>query len=214
MGSARFGLLACGILAACAGPQVQPTKHYASEMLAGKRVVFVPLAVSDPLGDERTGILLSDTTRSIASAAACQKISESWGAGTLLCVREESGKRAPELVEIERLFALDKPIPKSALSALGEKSKAQYALLFRPESVSSSHEVSRELDFRTTPFFAGAGPAVFGTSVIVAAIVGANTVHYKTVSDAELGYTVAETPPAAPILEKIMVSLGDEVLDE
>jgi hypothetical protein len=150
------------------------------------------------------------------------------------------------LVEIENLFARDKPIPKSALTALRASSKAQYALLFRPESVSSSHEVSRELNFHTTPLLHGGGLAVLGTSAVVAAIVGVNTAHYKTVSDAELSYTLsaslvdldtgallkvgvfsgsasrtekrslgfAETPPAAPILEEIMVSLGDEVLDE
>jgi hypothetical protein len=246
MGSARFGLLACWMLTACAGPQVQPTKHYTGEMLTGKRVVFVPLAVSDPLGDERTGIMLSDTTRSVASAGACQELSQSWDDGTLLCVREESGKRAPELVEMERLFAGDKPIPRSAMTALREKSKARYALLFRPESVSSSHEVSRELDFHTTPLYAGAGVPVLGTTMIVAAMVGADTAHHKTVSDTELSYTLsaslvdldtgtllkvgvfsgsasrteerslgfAETPPAAPILQKIMIALGDEVLDE
>lgn len=255
MGPGRFALLACGLLLGChsvdaagrriSGPEVQRTKHYAGKTLAGKRVVFVPLAVSDALGDERTGIMLSDKTRSLASASACQEISQSWGDGTLLCVHERAGKRAPELVEVELLFALDKPIPESAWTALRDKSKAQYALLFRPEGVSSSNEVDRELDFFSTPLVAGSA-ATLGTSAVVAAIVGASTVRHKTVSETEVTYTLsaslvdlhtgellkvgvysgsdsrteerslgfAEAPPAAPILEDIMVSLGEEVLDD
>lgn len=244
--------LAIGTLVGChgvdrqgrpvSGPEVQVTKHYRADELAGKRVVFVPLAVSDALGNERTGIMLSDKTRAVASAGACQEVAESWRSGTLVCVREKEGTRAPELLELEGLFAKDAPIPERVWVNLRQKSSAQYALLFRPESVSSSHEVRETLEGTSTPVIGG---QVLPTTALVSVLVFSATARPVHVSDTELSYTVsaslvdlhtgqvlkvgvhsgsdsrseerqlgfAEAPPAAPILEKIMVSLGEEVLD-
>ena len=96
------------LLVACGGPQVRPMADYRSGVLEGKRVLLVPLAVSDPLGDERTGIVLSDAARLRASAAACQRIAQDQDDTKIVC--GETGK-SQAIAELELLFARDQQIP-------------------------------------------------------------------------------------------------------
>jgi len=75
----RFAAGVIGVLAVgCGGaPQVKTTPDFHPQALAHGRVLFVPLAVSQELGDERTGIMLSDETRAMASDSACKEVAES-----------------------------------------------------------------------------------------------------------------------------------------
>ena len=229
----------------CGGaPQVKTTAAYQPQAMREARVLVVPLAVSDELGDARTGIVLSDQARGLASDASCKTMAGDSSAHPVVCVDQRAVARSPALTELERLFALDQPIPAELWQSVRRISGAKQALLFRPESVSSSHDVSKELKGSAGALIGGG--AVLATSALVSAIIGASTIHQVTVSNTEVRYTVsaslvdmqsgrllkvgvhsgsdsrkvkrnlgfAEPPPAAPLLERIMVELGEKVLDD
>jgi hypothetical protein len=232
-------VVACG-----AAPQVKTTADYHPEALRDARVLMVPLAVSDELGDARTGIVLSDEARALASDGACKSMAEDSSARKIVCVDQQAVAHSPALTELERLFALDQPIPPELWQSVRQTSGAKHALLFRPESVSSSQDVSKELKGSAGALVGGG--AVLATSVLVSAIIGVSTIHQETVTTTEVRYTLsaslvdmqsgqllkvgvhsasdsrkvhrnlgfAEPPPAAPLLEKIMVALGEKVLDD
>jgi hypothetical protein len=234
----------CWVVGCGAAPQVKTTADYRPEALRGAHILVVPLAVSDELGDARTGMVLSDQARSDASDAACKTMVEAASEHTVVCADQTTVARSPALSELERLFALDQPIPAGVWESLRRESGAEKALLFRPESVSSSNDVSRSRQTSGMPIFGSYG--LLATTALVAAIADANNHHYDTKSTTELRYTVsaslvdmqsgallkvgvhsgsdsrkvsrnmgfAEPPPAAPILEKIMVALGEKVLDD
>lgn len=68
-------ILLASVVAACGGgPQIKVMPDYRAHAAAGKKVFVVPLAVSDDLGDARTGIILSSETRATASLLACHEI--------------------------------------------------------------------------------------------------------------------------------------------
>ncbi|HWZ90716.1 MAG TPA: hypothetical protein VNW92_17770 [Polyangiaceae bacterium] len=243
-GNVRGVLLvsACLVTGCGAGPQVKATPQYKADSLRDARVLMIPLAVSDELGDARTGIVLSDQTRSLASDVACKSMAEETSERKIVCVDQQSIAHTPAFSELERRFALDQPIPASLWQSVREASGAKHALLFRPESVSSSNDVSRELKGSAGALVGGG--ALLATSAFVSVIIGASTIHEATVSTTELRYTLsaslvdmqsgqllkvgvhsasdsrkvgrnlgfAEPPPVAPILEKIMISLGEKVL--
>jgi hypothetical protein len=237
--------LVAGGLAGCGGaPQVKATADYHPGATRDARVLVVPLAVSDELGDVRTGIVLSDQARTLASDASCKTLADDSSADHIVCVDQQMVVRSPALAELERLFALDQPIPVELWQSVRQTSGAKQALLFRPESVSSSRDVHRELKGSAGALVGGG--AVLATSALVSVIIGASTIHEETVSNTEVRYTVsaslvdmqrgrllkvgvhsgsdsrkvgrnlgfAEPPPAAPLLEKIMVELGEKVLDD
>jgi hypothetical protein len=241
--AALFGVAFVG--AACGGgPQIQTTTNYRPEAFRGAKVLVIPLAVSDDLGDERTGIVLSKSARTLASEAACSELLDASSDARIVCFSESRVARVPALAELELLFALDKPIPASVWQALREASGANHALLFRPEDVASSRETTTKLKGSTGALI-GTGP-LLATSAVVSAFVAANTLREEAEHSTELSYIVsaslvdmqtgkllkvgvhsdsesrtetrnlgyAEAPPAAPLLEKIMVELGAEVLDE
>ncbi|HEY3501063.1 MAG TPA: hypothetical protein VGK73_40495 [Polyangiaceae bacterium] len=236
-----FGAVMC---AGCgAAPQVRSTADYRGRSLEGSRVVLIPLAVSDDLGDERTGIVLSARTRYHASAAACATIAESWSEGKLVCL-DPGGTAHAVFQELERHFARDEPIPERVWQSVRNASGATHAILFRPESVSSSRE--NHSDLRGSPIVLVGSGAMLATTALVSTILTASTARQVTVSSTELSYTVsaslidmqsgkllkvgvhsgsasrqserqlgfAEAPPAAPLLEEIMVGLGESVLED
>src|SRR4051812_14210997 len=102
---------ACAVVGCGAGPQVKVTAQYRPDALRDTRVLIVPLAVSEELGDQRTGVILSDVARSAASDAACREMAEELGKHTIICLDRQTSARSPALSELERLFALDQPIP-------------------------------------------------------------------------------------------------------
>jgi hypothetical protein len=238
---AGLSLMACG-----GGPQVKVTAQYRPQMLQHARVLVVPLAVSDELGDARTGIVLSDQARASASAEACKMLTDEVSERTIVCADQDAVGRSPALAELERLFALDQPIPPSLWQSIRDSSGAKHVLLFRPESVSSSQEVSRQLETAPGNVVTGTDTQPHVTSVLVSLIIAKSNIPHKTVSTTDLEYTLsaslvdlqsgavlkvgvhsggdsrkvgrnlgfAEPPPVVPILEKIMVALGEKVLDD
>lgn len=244
MRASLWALLGAGFFGCGAAPQVTVTPDYQERVLLGKRVIVVPLAVSDDLNDQRTGISLSAQTRDLASDSACHEIAEAWSQGMLLCP-SDSRDSAATLAEIERLFALDQPIPDALWRDIRNSSRADHALLFRPEGVSSSQELSQETRSSGGVIIIGSEPA-FATSAMVSAMLMASTTHRVTVNDTEIAYTLsaslidmrsgkvlkvgihsgsdsrtvernlgfAEAPPAVPLLQEIMADLGVEVLDD
>ena len=84
------GVVASLLLTACgASPLIKPTANYREGALSRGRVLFVPLSVSQALGDRRTGIILSDETRAIASDAACARLSIAEDDPAVLCWNQE-----------------------------------------------------------------------------------------------------------------------------
>jgi hypothetical protein len=71
----------------CGGArQVKVTTDYHP---GAARIVVVPLAVSDELGDARTGIVLSDQARALASDASCKTMAEDSSADHVVCVDQQ-----------------------------------------------------------------------------------------------------------------------------
>lgn len=242
----RTGLaLACWAVLGCgASPLLRSTADYRPETVAPGRVLFVPLAVSEPLGDERTGMILSDETRALASDSACRRLTESWSEPSVVCRGGEPAAAETAFARVQLLFALDKPIPNDLWRELRRTSRATHAILFRPEAVSSSREVSQDTELRSPIMMIGTG-GLLATTTLVSGLLAGSTAHTVTLNETELSYTVsaslvdlqtgkllrvgvhsgsasrevkrnlgfAEPPPAAPILEGVMVELGEAVLD-
>lgn len=240
LGVACWAALGCG-----ASPLLKSTADYRPETLALGRVLFVPLAVSEPLGDKRTGIILSDETRALASNSACRRLTESWNEPSVVCIDEQRASTDSVFGQVQLLFALDSPIPKDLWQELRKTSRVTHAILFRPEAVSSSREVSQETRLGSPLMMVGTG-GLLATTTLVSGLLAGSTAHSETLNETELSYTVsaslvdlrtgkllrvgvhsghasrevrhnlgfAEPPPAAPILEGVMVELGEAVLHD
>jgi hypothetical protein len=240
LGVACWAALGCG-----ASPSLKSTADYRPEALTPGRVLFVPLAVSEPLGDKRTGIILSDETRALASDSACRRLTESWSEPSVVCIEGERGAADSAFGQVQLLFALDQPIPNDLWRELRKTSRATHAILFRPEAVSSSREVSQDTRLGSPIMMIGTG-GLLATTTLVSGLLAGSTAHTVTLNETELSYTVsaslvdlqtgkllrvgvhsgrasrevrrnlgfAEPPPAAPILEGVMVELGEAVLDD
>jgi hypothetical protein len=160
-------------------------------------------------------------------------------------MKSAQGAAEAALGRVQRLFALDQPIPADVWQGLRAASKATHAILFRPEAVSSSREVSQSTELRSPILMIGTG-GLLATTALVSSLAAAGTARTVTSNETELNYVVsaslvdlrsgkllrvglhsggasrevkrnlgfAEPPPAAPILEDIMVELGDAVLDD
>jgi hypothetical protein len=232
-------LMGCG-----ASPQIKATPSYQDGALTRGRVLFLPLAVSQALGDQRTGIILSDETRATASEAACGHLSAA-NEPVVVCWGPEKAAAEPAFAQVQSMFALDQPVPASTWESLRRTSGATHAILFRPESVGSSREVSQSEQLGS-PLLVVGGGGLAAASLLVSGLAAANNTHTVTTNETELTYTVsaalvdlrtgqllkvglhsgsasrtvkhnlgfAEPPPAAPILEEAMTELGEAVLDD
>jgi len=92
------GLLALAAMACGGGPQIQATAAYRPPALRGAKVLYVPLAVTSDIGDDRTGIILSDRTGELSGSVACHRTAEGWDEGKLVCF--DQGRGAPILETI------------------------------------------------------------------------------------------------------------------
>lgn len=243
--------------AACGGgPQVKATPNYTPKACEGQRVLLVPIAVSDDLGDRRTGVVLSDNARRVASEATCTQLAKSWSKGTLVCPPFDVTGKPAALSELERAFALDAPVPPTVWQTLRGGFQADYALLFRPENVSASNQVERDAPAKGDTAAAARGftvgvAALVSPAALVGALLGGAAASERkpeatTSNRTELNYTLsatlldmrsgnvlkvgvnqgsakrdvprnlgyAEPPPIAPLLEEIMVPLGERMLDD
>lgn len=248
----QMGAAVAIAVAACGGgPQIKITPDYQSKACAGQRVLLVPLAVSDDLGDQRTGIVLSEDTRRAASEGACTKLAHEWERGTLVCPPLAPATKPSTLNDLERAFALGAAIPPALWQSLRGSFHADYALLFRPENVSSDNQVERSGPSKEYPAARVGVAAALSPGMLVGALFGvAATSDRKpeahTKNRTELNYTVsatlldmrtrkvlkvglnqgsaaqtvdrnlgyAEAPPVVPLLEKIMVPLGEQMLED
>jgi hypothetical protein len=244
---------ACLAVACGGGPQIKTTPDYAPKACAGQRVLFVPIAVSDDLGDQRTGIVLSGDARHSATEGTCNQLAHDWDKGTLVCPPLDSATKPSSLSDLERAFALDAPVTPGLLEALRGTFHANYALLFRPENVSSSNHVDRsgpEKDSAAGKAAVVGGAAVISPAALLGSLFAAGATSERkpeasTTSRTELRYTVsatlldlrsgkvlkvglnqgsatqtvprnlgyAEAPPVAPLLQKIMIPLGEQMLE-
>jgi len=208
--------VACGccLFAGCGGgPQIKATSEYRAEALRGRRILLVPLAMSDELGDERTGIVLSVATRVEANKRACKEVAKDLEGYQVVCIDSEKSTRAEKLTELQRRFALEQPIAPTLLKGIASDFGADYALLFRPESVSSTHEVTRDKEFSEAD--QAASHVASGLLISPAGLLGLGTVHRPrttTTSDTELSYTISGTlldMRSAKVL-KVGVNSGSE----
>jgi hypothetical protein len=108
---------------------VSAVPEYRPEALHGTRVLFTRLAVSDEFEDARTGVMLSSTTRTLAARDACTTLAMEWSEGGLVCIVVGASVAIPELLELERSFALNQSIPLRVWGAIRKQFKADCALL-------------------------------------------------------------------------------------
>lgn len=184
-------VVGCLVLVACgASPQIKATADYREGTLRRGRVLFVPLSVSQALGDQRTGIILSDGTRAMASDAACGRLSNAAEEPAVVCWDPEKAAAEPAFAQVQSMFALDEPVPDSVWQSLRQKAGATHAILFRPEAVGSSREVSQTERIGSPIVLIGTG-GLAATSLLVSGLIAANNTRIDTTNETELSYTVS-----------------------
>jgi hypothetical protein len=185
------GAMTCVLLVGCgASPQIKTTADYREDALARGRVLFVPLSVSQALGDQRTGIILSDETRIGASDAACGRLSSADDDPAVVCWSQEKAAMEPAFAQVQSMFALDEAVPEVAWRSLRQTSGATHAILFRPEAVGSSREVSQSERLGSPLLVIGTG-GLAATSLLVSGLVAANNTRIETSNETELSYTIS-----------------------
>jgi hypothetical protein len=226
------------VLACREPPKIQSSADYHEDALMGRIVLVVPLVTSSELGDDRTGVVLSDVARFGASAAFCTQAIKEYERGRIVCANEEQSRTQPALAELERQFAHAEPIAPATLHAVQNVFQVDFALLFRPEYARSSREVSRHWipggslgsdgshnDPRhcaTTNTCVTTRNNTYTTYVVSSVLVDlrtGKTLRSGTLSDhasrtvgRDLGY--AEPAPAEPVLKSIMIRLGLSMLGD
>jgi hypothetical protein len=225
------------LLASCRpGPQIWTSPAYQPQAL--HTILLVPLATSSELGDQRTGVILSNPTRWTASTRACTYLASSWHDGSILCLDIPNIVDNPTLSRVEYSFALDQPITGDTWHALQASTGADAALLFRPEGADSAQDVSHRRMY----------PAPFGRAASSQNDVQScpNRTCVATKNETELEYTVsarlvdmrtgrtlrtgsysdsasrtvprnlgyAEAPPSETLLVRIIVKLGARMLTD
>jgi hypothetical protein len=185
------GVVGCLWLMGCgASPQIKATAHFQEGALARGRVLFVPLSVSQALGDQRTGIILSDETRVTASDAACGHLSGAGDDPAVICWSQEQAGTEPAFGQLQSMFALDEVVPSTVWQSLRQSSHATHAILFRPEAVGSSREVS-QTERLGSPLLVIGGGGLAATSLLVSGLIAANNKRVVTTNETELTYTVS-----------------------
>lgn len=217
-------------LASCAsGPRVWTQPEYHAGALAGKRVLFARLAVSDDFEDARTGVMLSGRTRSASAREACSRTARAWTGGSITCLVAQDD--AP-VSELELLFARDRSIPARVWQSVGAGSNADLLLLFRPETAEATQELEQQTDsgaVSTQTIVSGTYAAPVRTInetertyTISASLFDLRTgrtlkhgVHSGSASRTERHYAgIAPAPDAVPLLADIMTELARALLDD
>jgi hypothetical protein len=138
-------LATCFFATHCAsGRRVQTVPNFSGGSLKSRALLILPIAVTDDFGDERTGIVLDHESRERATKQACDSASELRGDIKIVCFdRPELAKSSAFLEEILFDYARDKTIPAERWRELERRTGAGFVLLFRPEGVRASQEVSK-----------------------------------------------------------------------
>lgn len=142
--SARCALALC---AACSRPEVRTAADFHPGSLLAAVVVVFPPAISNELGDERTGIVLSDLSRRAATQHFCAHAAQDRDEGRIVCAAHAQNGKVEAAAIVEQRLARALPIGVDSWRPIRRSTNADYALLFRPESVESAQQVSRDYEF-------------------------------------------------------------------
>lgn len=134
--------------------------NFSGTELKNRKVLVLPIAVTDDYGDERTGIILDRGTREEATRMACRSASDGQRDLALTCFDSPAvSSAAPVSDAVQAQFTRDQPVPKDQWLALAQQTGNDFAVLFRPESVTSSRRVEQ----RQKVIVMGSGATGLGT---------------------------------------------------
>jgi hypothetical protein len=119
----------------CRQPHMRTFARFKAISLKGQKVLVLPLAVSDDLGDERTGIILDDVTVAVTGRAACAHARQVREDIKIVCFDEVPKQASAFVSDVVLRFAGDEPIDQQTLDELATRTGANILVVFRPESV-------------------------------------------------------------------------------
>ena len=137
-----FALQGLACASGASRPKIQRSPHFQSSQLTGTTVLVLPIAVTDDLGDERTGIVLGRGSRESAAKAACQSVAQARKDLRVVCFEELRTGADAASARVALEFALGHEVPPPLLQSLAQASQAQFVLLFRPEKVGAGQDIS------------------------------------------------------------------------
>jgi hypothetical protein len=190
----RMSALRCGPLLfalltthCAAGASIRSAPNFSGVQLRRQSVLILPIAVSDDFGDERTGIILDRGTREEATRLACGSASAIRDDIVVTCFDDPIVAHSiPVSNDILSQFARDQPIASARWQELAQNTGARFAVLFRPENVTASHQVSSGI----SPAAAWTGALLLGQP-LVSAMSGTSAMRGGPQHSATRGYTVS-----------------------
>lgn len=141
----RFWLVAIGLTVATvsgcgASPRIANLPGYSHGMLHRKTLLLLPLATSNEMGDDRSGVVLRNVSVRDAYDAVCKHAKQSLRDVVVECAQDPGAVGAVTLMRsVLASFAHDEPVSKDTCTALAKSTGASFALLFRPEGVEAAH---------------------------------------------------------------------------
>jgi hypothetical protein len=168
----------CLALAMHCGPRAkfESDPKFSGEALQRVAVLVLPIAVTDDLGDERTGIVLDQQSREQATKLACTSAASIRDDVKIVCFdHPELAASVPLTRDLLLDYARDRAISAERWHDLARRTGASFVLLFRPEAVSASQTTSKKS--YTAAYFIGAGlsPTITALSEGVGPRVGSVT---------------------------------------
>jgi hypothetical protein len=142
---ASLGAVCSLVGASCgSGAKFQSDPKFSGASMQSRAVLVLPIAVTDELGDDRTGIVLDRESRHRATRLACNSAVELREDVHIVCFdRSDLASVAPLLRSILLDYARDQPTSAERWHELARRTGAGYVLLFRPEDVRASQSVSK-----------------------------------------------------------------------
>jgi hypothetical protein len=132
-------LVACGSRLHC----FQSAAGFAAVELRNQPVLLLPVAVTDELGDDRTGIVLDLHSRKEAAKLACGSAADIRDDVPIMCFDDPAVVPSHAVVrDVLIQFARDVPISPERWGEVARSTGARFALLFRPEDVKASRTVT------------------------------------------------------------------------
>jgi hypothetical protein len=143
-------LAACGSRLRC----FTSVSGFTKAELTNQPVLLVPIAVTDELGDDRTGIVIDRDSRHQAAKLACSAATAIRDDVRIVCFDDPAAIASSDLPEVNKRFARDVAIPLDRWHGLARTTGARFALLFRPEEVNASRSVTkvRQLHDEIAPY--------------------------------------------------------------
>lgn len=180
--------------------QVERRKGFQAEALQGRAILFLPVAVSDELGDARTGIVLSLKAIRESAAQTCEALREDVSDPTIRCYYDESVRDARPLIqELVQRFAHDAPVSRELLAALANASSCHHVLLFRPEGVDAQTDTlhARKPKYEWTEAPPYDGPPVLANPLANSAAIAAASAGGEVIGNL-LGQALADAIAPGP----------------